>query len=239
MLGTGHYRGRSLHRLIRSYTVADHAVKVAMNEPDNNLVDASTKIIVAIQRLRSSQGRPIVVALDGGSGAGKSTLARSIQDQVETALIPIDDFFAADIPDSRWDEFSVQERLAYVFDWRRLRKSVIEPLLAGERARWHAFDFASGLRPDGTYGMLADPTIREPADVILLEGAYTAGPELADLVDLAILVDVPVEERHARQKAREDADFLEEWHRRWDPVERYYFSQVRPKSSFDIVVKLE
>ena len=75
--------------------------------------------------------------------------------------------------------------------------------------------------------------------MILLEGAYTAGPELADLVDLAILIDVPVEERHARQRAREDADFLEEWHRRWDPVESYYFTQVRPRSSFDLVVKLK
>jgi uridine kinase len=215
------------------------AVVWGTKEPNNNLVGASTKAIAAIQRLLSNQPRPIVVALDGGSGAGKSTLARLIQDQVETALIPIDDFFAADIPDSQWDEFSIQERLAYVFDWRRLRESVIEPLLAGELARWYAFDFESGLRPDGTYGMLADPVERKPAAVILLEGAYTAGPELVDLVDLSILVDVPVEARHARQKAREDAGFLEEWHRRWDPVERYYFTQVRPKSSFDLVVKLE
>jgi len=210
-----------------------------MNDLNDNLVEASTKVIAAIRRLLSSRPGPIVGALDGGSGAGKSTLARLIQDRVETALIPIDDFFAADIPDSRWDEFSVEERLRYVFDWRRLRESVIEPLLAGERAKWYAFDFESGLRSDGTYGMLADPTEREPADVIILEGAYSACPELADLVDLAILVDVPVEARHARQKAREDAAFLEGWHRRWDPVESYYFTQVRPKSSFDIVVKLE
>jgi para-aminobenzoate synthetase len=210
-----------------------------MKEADNTLVDASVAVIAAIKRMLSTRSRPIVVALDGGSGAGKSTLARSIQAQVETALIPIDDFFAADIPDSRWDEFSVEERLRHVFDWHRLRESALEPLLAGEPAHWYDFDFVSGLRPDGTYGMLTDPTIREPANVILLEGAYTAGPELADLVDLAILVDVPVEERHVRLKAREDTEFLEQWHRRWDPVESYYFSLVRPRSSFDLVVNLE
>ncbi len=210
-----------------------------MKEPNNNLVEAATKVIAAVRRLLSNRPGPIVVALDGGSGAGKPTLARLIQDQVETALIPIDDFFAADIPDSHWDEFSVEERLRYVFDWRCLRESAIEPLLAGEPAKWYAFDFESGLRPDGTYGRQADPAEREPAAVILLEGAYAACPELTDLVDLAILVDVPVEERHARQKVREDAAFLEEWHRRWDPVESYYFTQVRPKSSFDLVVKLE
>lgn len=50
--------------------------------------------------------------------------------------------------------------------------------------------------------------------MILLEGACSAHPELADLVDLAILVDVPVGERHVRLEAREDGDFLEKWHKR-------------------------
>ena len=201
------------------------------------MTDVSRKVVAAIQQLASSHPGPIVVALDGGSGAGKSTLALLIENQVNTALIPIDGFFAADIPDSRWDEFSVEERLKRVFDWRRLRESALQPLLARKPARWYAFDFASGLRLDGTYGMQADPTERNPADVILLEGAYTACPELADLVDLAILVDVPVEQRHARLEEREHKAFLEQWHRRWDPVESYYFTQVRPRGSFDLVVK--
>jgi hypothetical protein len=58
-------------------------------------------------------------------------------------------------------------------------------------------------------------------------------------VDVAILVEVPIEERHARLAAREEPYFLETWHRRWDEVEAYYFEQVRPKSSFDLVVELK
>ena len=212
---------------------------VAVKDVNNLLVDACTKVIAAIRQLLSCQPGPIVVALDGGSGAAKSTLALLIENQVNAALIQVDDFFAADIPDSHWDEFSVEERLKYVFDWRRLRESAIEPLLAGEPAKWYAFDHESGLRPDGTCGTQTDPTERNPADVILLDGAYTACPELADLVDLAILVDVPVEQRHVRLEAREDEGFLEQWHRKWDPVESYYFTQVRPRSSFDLVVKLD
>jgi uridine kinase len=77
---------------------------------------------------------------------------------------------------------------------------------------------------------------REPATVILIEGAYSAGPALADLVDLAILVDVPVEERHARLRGREDAAFLARWHGRWDEVEAHYFREVRPRGSFDLVI---
>ena len=210
-----------------------------MNDLSNSLVAACREVVADIQRLQSSQPGPIVVALDGGSGAGKSTLASLIEDEMDAALITLDDFFSAHIPDSQWDRFSVEERLKYAFDWKRLRQHAVEPLLAGGPAKWHAFDFELGLRPDGTYGMKDDPTEVKPAKVILIEGAYSAHPALADLIDLAILVDVPVEQRHARQEARDDRGFLEKWHKRWDPVERYYFNQVRPGSSFDLVVRLD
>jgi uridine kinase len=202
-----------------------------------NSLDASTKIIGEILRLQSIRESPIVVALDGGSGAGKSTLVSLIANELDTALIQMDDFFTADIPDNQWDVFSIEERLKYVFDWQRLRESAIEPLLAGKAARWHAFDFEAGLRPDGTYGMQPDYVEREPSKVILLDGAYSASSELADLVDLTVLIDVSIDERHARLAAREDNDFLDHWHTRWDPVESYYFTQIKPSSSFDLVVR--
>ncbi len=194
-------------------------------------------MIGAISRLLSKEGPPVVVALDGGSGAGKSTLAAAVEGAFDTALIPLDDFFAAGIPDARWDTFTPKEKLQRVFDWDRLRREVLEPLLEGQPACWHAFDFESGLRPDGTYGMQKTPKIRQPADVILIDGAYSAGPKLADLVDLAILVDVPLAIRHRRLEAREDPDFLEAWHARWDDVEAYYFTHMRPRSAFDLVVR--
>lgn len=206
----------------------------------HTLIDDARKTIVKqIRSLLAEKGRPIVVALDGGSGAGKSTLAAMIEKELDTALIPLDDFFAANIPDSKWDDFSVEEKLMYVFDWSRLRRDAIEPLLNGKLARWYAFDFQSGLRADGTYGMEIEPKERKPAPVILIEGAYSSSPHLADLVDLAILIDVPAEVRHARLAAREDPDFLKSWHQRWGEAEAYYFEQVRPKSSFDLVVGLK
>jgi para-aminobenzoate synthetase len=178
------------------------------------------------------------VALDGGSGAGKSTLAAMLEKELDTALIPIDDFFAANIPDSKWDDFTVTEKLMYVFDWSRLRRDAIEPLLNSKPARWYAFDFQSGVRADGTYGMQAEPKELRPALVILIEGAYSSSPQLSDIVDLAVLIDVPVKVRHARLATREDPDFLNSWHLRWDEAEAYYFEQVRPKRSFDLVVEL-
>ena len=114
---------------------------------------------------------------------------------------------------------------------------MIGQLLAGRSVRWRAFDFATGPRADGTYGRQGPLRERKPAAVVMVEGAYAAGPALADLVDLTVLVDVPVQERHARLREREDAAFLAAWHARWDEVEAYYFREVRPPASFDVVVK--
>ena len=210
-----------------------------MNDASEDLFAACRDVVAAIQCLLSARQGPIVVALDGGSGAGKSTLASLVAGELDTAVIPLDDFFSAGIPDDQWDTFTAEEKLRNVFDWDRVRGRAVVPLLEGRLARWRAFDFQAGLRPDGTYGMRPDFVEREPADVILIEGAYSASPALADVVDLAILVDVPIETRHSRLSAREDGAFLEKWHRRWDVVESLYFTQVRPRSSYDLVVRVE
>ena len=194
-------------------------------------------ILEQIKRLVSRKPAPVVIALDGGSGSGKSTLAARIAKELGAAVIPLDDFFAANIPDPKWDEFTIEEKLRYVFDWSRFREQVLAPLRRGEPARWHAFDFASGLQADGTYGVEEKNKERNPAPVIVIEGAYSSSPALADLVDFAILIDVPLQERHARIAAREEPAFLQQWHARWDEVEDYYFRVVRPESSFDLVIK--
>jgi uridine kinase len=189
-----------------------------------------------VGRMLADLQRPMVIALDGGSGAGKSTVALSLARKLGAAVIPLDDFFAADIPDRQWDRFTAEEKREKVFDWKRVRSQCIEPLLQGRPARWRAFDFESGLRPDGTYGMEAKVKQQAPADVLLIEGAYSAGPELADLADLAILVDVPEEERHGRLKEREGLPFSNKWITRWEKVERHYFEELRPRSYFDFVL---
>jgi uridine kinase len=178
----------------------------------------------------------VIVALDGPSGSGKSTLAGMVAEALDASVVPTDDFFAANITDAEWDARSARERAADGIDWHRVRREAIEPLLAGAPARWHAFDFDAGPRADGTYVMRTDFTERRPAPVIILDGAYSARPELAELIDLSVLVDAPPELRRTRLVARETASFLKAWHARWDGAEAYYFTHVRPPSSFDLVV---
>jgi uridine kinase len=208
-----------------------------MNNLASELRAAADAILREIRQLLSRRTPPILVALDGGSGAGKSTLALLVAQALDAALVPSDDFFAAHITDAEWEARTPEERAADAIDWRRLRREALELLLAGKPARWHAFDFEAGIRADGTYAMRTDFVVREPRAVIVLDGAYSTRPELADLIDLAVLVEAPAPVRHQRLAAREDAAFLAAWHERWDAAEAFYFTQVRPPAAFDLVVR--
>lgn len=199
---------------------------------------ASSEVVAEVRRRMASRprGLSMLVAIDGGSGSGKTTLAVGVAAELNAVIVPSDDFFAAGITDPEWDAMTPAERAAAAIDWRRLRAEALEPLLAGRVALWHPFDFEAGTRPDGTYPMSTETVARQPAPVIVLEGAYSARPELADLIDLSVLVDVPVAERHWRLASREEETFRDAWHARWDGAEEFYFAEVRPPSSFDLVV---
>lgn len=197
--------------------------------PDDAVIDA-------VRRLITRHDRPVLVAIDGPSGSGKSTLALGLVDEFQAALVQSDDFFAAGISNAEWDARTPEERAADAIDWRRVRVEALEPLLASRPAKWHAFDFAAGVRPDGTYAMRSNFIQRGPARVIVLEGAYSTGGALTDLIDLTVLVDAPKEVRHDRVQAREEREFLVAWHARWDAAEEVYFTHIRPRSSFDLVV---
>jgi len=197
---------------------------------------AGDAVVDAIRHLTTRHNRPVLIAIDGASGSGKSTFALWLASEFEAALVQSDDFFAAGISNAEWDARTPEERATDAIDWRRVRVEALEPLLAGKPAKWRAFDFAAGVRPDGTYAMRSDFIEREPASVIVLEGTYSTGGALTDLIDLTALVDVPREIRHDRVQAREEREFLAAWHARWDAAEEVYFTRMRPRSSFDLVV---
>src|SRR5947199_4175797 len=93
------------------------------------------------------------------------------------------------VPESEWPHKTVEQRLNGVFDWSRVRSEALEPLRAGRRGRWHAFDFTRGLCTAGTYSLKKEVTEVAAAPTIVLEGAYSASPPLRDLIDFAVLVD--------------------------------------------------
>ena len=195
-------------------------------------------VLVAEVRMRlRTSGRPFLVAVDGRSGAGKSTIAGQAAAILDAALVPTDDFFAATLTDRAWSERSPPRRVADALDWRRLRAEALEPLLAGRPAHWRAFDFEAGARPDGSYAFRTLLTECRPRPVVILEGAYSSRPELTDLIALAVLIETPAPLRRARLAAREAPEHLAVWHARWDAAEDYYFTKVRTRNAFPLVLE--
>lgn len=198
---------------------------------ENNQITktAAQQIVSNIKARLKGRNSPLVVSLDGGSGAGKSTLAADVASHVGATVIPCDEFFAATISDDEWDSYRTEQKCRKCIDWQRLRSEVLLPLLAGESAQYHPFSFSAA------NGLSTSLVTKEPSMVIILDGIYSSLPELSDVVDFNVLVDVLPEVRRYRHNVREGHDD-EDWHLRWDPVEDYYFSVLCPPSSFDLIV---
>ena len=189
-------------------------------------------VTVLADRIRHVQGdrpEPVLVALDGRSAAGKSTLAALVAPLVSAVVIDGDDFYSGGSA-ARWDAMSAAEKVSHCIDWRRQR-SALETLARGEAASWHPYDWEAD---DGT--LQQTPVICEPASVVILDGAYSARPELADLFDLRVLLDAPAGLRRAQLIEREGEEYREEWNARWDEAEQWYFGKVMPPESFDLVI---
>ena len=197
-----------------------------MTETNPDIESAISKI----EKLMKNNTKSILVALDGRSGTGKSTIAKEIANRLGGVEILADNFWAGG-SDEEWDKRTPQEKSNTAIDWKRIRNEVLEPLLSGEPASWRSFDWKAGK------GLAKNAIKCNPTKLIVLDGAYSSRPELQDIIDLSILVEAPDDfNRRTRLINREGKNYMDNWHKRWDPAEDYYFSNVRPKSSFDIVI---
>jgi uridine kinase len=179
------------------------------------------RVIGAVTGWRAGRPGLLVVAIDGHGAAGKSTIAAAVAAATGAALVHTDDFFLAP------PEPSLGPRsLAGYYDWRRLRTEALVPLRARRAARFRRFDWERG---SGLAGMV----VVEPRDLIVVEGVFSAAPELSDLVDRSVFIDTPEPERLRRLRGRVAP---EEWDDEWLAAERAYFELTRAPSSFDLVV---
>ncbi len=186
--------------------------------------------------MRGCASSRLVVGLDGRSGAGKSTIARAIAatSDLDIAVITGDDFYSGGT-NEQWDRRTVDEKLASVIDWRAQR-TVLSDLRESGIAEWHPFDFD---HPDW-----ADPAARTSmpltrirhGDLTVLEGAYSCRPELHDVLDLKVLVDVSLGERRQRLAGRDGSAYLDDWEQRWLASENHYFSEVMPPERFNLII---
>lgn len=187
-------------------------------------LDQAEDLIRQAARKRSG---PLVVAIDGRSGTGKSTLAQALAERLGAGVIEGDDFYSGG---TGIEGDPPQSRAARCIDWQ-IQRRVLTALQAGQRATYHAFDWDAfdGSREE-------EPTQVGPAPILILEGVYSARPELQDLLDLTILATVPRTVREARLLNREGE--VGPWERQWHEAEDWYFAHAAPQDGFDLVLDL-
>jgi uridine kinase len=181
--------------------------------------------VVAMVAARSES--VTVVAVDGHSAAGKSMFAGSLAERMPASVVAGDDFYRVMDEDER-AALTPAEGAAWYYDWERLRDQALLPLRNRRPAVFRPYDWA--------VNDLADRLITiAPEPLIIIEGLFVSRPELAHVVDIAVLVVADAGSRGRRQVDRADAS--EEWLERWDAAERWYFEHRRPPSSFDVITR--
>ncbi len=185
-------------------------------------------LVHRLEELRGTGPGPVLVALDGRSGAGKSTLAAGVAARTGALVIDGDDFYSAG-SDTYWDALDERQKMDLVIDWRRQR-AVLEPLRRGEPATWRPYDW------EADDGRLGPQIAAGPAGIVILDGAYSARPELADLFTVRVLLEVDRDVRRERLLLREGERYRTEWEARWGDAEDLYFATVMPRAAFDLVL---
>jgi len=185
---------------------------------------------------------PLFVGIDGRSGVGKSTLVTAVSKDSaeagdgigEVTVIEGDDFYAGGSAEV-WDRQTAAEKADRVIDWRRQR-GVLERLRRCGVAEWHPFDWDAEDWDSDIVPLESAPIVARAAPVVVLEGAYSCRPELHDLLDLRVLLDVPRDVRRRQLLEREGDAYRADWETRWSTAEDYYFGTVMPPERFDLVL---
>ena len=176
-----------------------------------------------IDALLSSRER-VLLAIEGGSASGKTTLASALAAAYACPVFHMDDFFLQ--PAQR-----TPQRLGQPggnVDRERFLSEVLQPLRQGRPVAYRAYDCAAS----------AIGPAREmlPGRLNIVEGAYSLHPELADLYDLRVFLDIDPELQRSRILRRNTPEMARRFFERWIPLEQRYFDALNPKAKCEIVL---
>lgn len=168
-------------------------------------------------------GRPAILAIDGRCASGKSTLAAKLAEAWNACLFHMDDFYLQ--PHQR-----TAERLAEPggnVDRERFLTEVLLPLREGKPVEYRRFDC-------GTF-TFEPPRIIPPAPIAIVEGSYSCHPELRDLYDLRIFLDIDPETQMERILRRNGPEAAERFRTIWIPLEEAYFRGCAVREACDFL----
>ena len=179
---------------------------------------------VALIAGRLEKQERVIAALDGMSCSGKSTWARALAEKFSGSVVHMDDFF---LPRDRFTE-ELQALPGGNMDRDRFQKEVLSPLAAGHDFAYSAFSCQEqALLPD---------KVRVSGPLVIVEGAYALLPAWGRYWDLALFLQVSVEEQQGRLLLRNGARGMVPFLTRWIPREESYFAACDVRDLCDNLV---
>lgn len=180
-------------------------------------MEAVREIVDSVARARE-RSEAVVLGISGFGGSGKSTLARELIAVIPDSLrIRGDDFLDPVRSHRRSEDWDGVERL-------RLRREVLDPFHQKEPVTFRRFDWTSG--------RLGDPEELPDARVIIVDAIGLFHPEMADVLDVTVWMDVDLIVATEQGKARDhqlgrNHDQL--WDEVWGPNERAFVRNYDPR----------
>ncbi|MBO6014644.1 MAG: uridine kinase [Oscillospiraceae bacterium] len=169
---------------------------------------------------------PLLVAIDGGSASGKTTLAAYLSERFDGTVFHMDDFFLR-------TEQRTPARYAEPggnVDRERFLDEVLLPLKNREAVSLRKLDHTNGV-----FRLLPPVTII-PKPFVIVEGAYSMHPDLADFYDFSVFLRIPHDLQTRRVLARNGPEVAQMFFSRWIPLEQAYFDALHPAERCDLVI---
>ena len=192
------------------------------------MITTPVEQIGAAADARSREGF-VLIAIDGLGGSGKSTLAAALVDRHGAVVVHGDDFYR---PMGAGERAALDPEQGYqrYFDWQRLRDEVLIPLAARRSAGYRRYDWAAKALISDEIHTVA------PVGMVVVEGVYSARPELAAFYDLVVYVDTPPGESMQRLRARGHDHGPIDCESRWRSAEEHYLAVARPREHANLVI---
>ena len=189
--------------------------------------DEMLRAAISLIESRKKKDARFFVAIDGGTGAGKSTLAKEIRNRLGGVAILRTDHFFRPLNEYPVASLPPEELYEHYFPWERMRDEALIPIRRGETARHQRYDWSAD--------RLLDWITVEPEEIVLVEGVYSSRPELREMLDVAIFIDAPRDERRRRVLARAP-NSSSDWMTPWMAAEDWYFDHIRPRDTADLIL---
>ncbi len=187
-------------------------------------IDACYRPIFEMVDRYIKKDTPYTIAIDGMCGSGKTYLASLLSRTYECNIFHMDEFF---LP----LDMRTKERLAEPggnVHYERFKEEVLVPLYENKRVIYQPYN--CGL---WSYDQ---PVSVEAKRLNIIEGSYSLHPQLRELYDLTIFLEVEQDEQLDRILKRNGKDKLQDFIDKWIPLENLYFNKFKIKDICDVIV---